>query len=124
MARERRWGHEAMTDLERGIAIGFLAAIFWFSLGIAMIPLFVKKCLRPDLMRIIFVIAFLLSIVGFLKQTSVLSSTAFYSIVLFPFLDWLDISIRIPENTTSTLLYSIIQTIVLLIISFLIDIIL
>lgn len=124
MAIERRWGHEAMTDLERGIAIGFLAAIFWFSLGVFMISMYVRKCLRPDLMRIIFVIAFLLSIIGFLRQNSILSSTAFYSILLFPFLDWLDISVRIPESTTSTLLYSMVQTIVLLIISFLINIIL
>ena len=86
MAIERRWGHDAMTDLERGIGVGGLVAIFWFSLGTVVVSMFVKRCLRPDLMRIIFVIAFLLSIIGFLKQNSILSSTAFYSIVLFPFL--------------------------------------
>ena len=117
------WGSKVLTNLE-GAEIGFFLALLWFLFGSILIPTHVMKCFRPDLMRIIFVIAFLLSIIGFLKQNHILSSTAFYSIILFPFLDWLDISIRIPKNMTSTLLYSIIQTIVLLIISLLIDIVL
>lgn len=114
------------TDLEMAFFLGSIAALSWIAVAIPLIAAsdLLKSCLRPDLMRIIFVIAFLLSIVGFLKQNTVLSNTAFFSVVLFPFLDWLDISIKIPQNTASTLLYSIAQTIVLLFINALLDLIL
>jgi hypothetical protein len=72
-------------------------------------------------MKIVFVIALICSITGIFYGNYKLVNAAFFSIYLFPFLDWLDIPIKIPQSTAGALIFSILQYLAILLINFLID---
>jgi len=120
ISRRTRFPHEALA---MGAALAFMGSIIWSTIWWIEIEgrKMIRHCLRPDLMRAVFVLAVLCSIVGIFRVNYVLVSAAFFSVFLFPFLDWLDISIKIPQNATSTLLFAILQIVVLSLISILID---
>ena len=102
----------------------FVPCFFWFMMFMVVAGSQDLHVLRPDLMRYVFVIALLCSILGIAKLNFTLVSAALLSIFLFPFLDWLDISIKIPQSSTSALFFSILQIIVLSLVSLLIELIL
>ena len=79
------------------------------------------ECMHPGLMRFTFVFAFIFSLISLSTRNVTLANMAFFSVFLYPFLEWLDISVKIPQNASSTLFFGILQFIALYIISYLID---
>lgn len=106
------------------IALVLGLSLAFFSVWLAISFEIDLHVLRSDLMRIIFVIALLCTVLGVSTLNYALVSGALLSVFLFPFLDWLDISIKIPQNPASALLFSIFQIMVLSLISLLIELLL
>lgn len=98
--------------------VGLLWGIFWFYLPIGGEH---PGVLRPDLMRIVFVVALLCIVLSLLIDSFTLASVAFLSIFLFPFLDWLKIPKKVPHHPLGALLYSVFQVIILTLVSLLIQ---
>lgn len=121
---QKAWTTEYTDSLGWGVLLGMMGGTLWliiwlsYSLGEMKTDL---HCSRPDIMRTVFVIALFCSIAGIFSMNFVLVSVGFFSVFLFPFLDWLNISVKIPQTTISGFIYSIIHTIIVSVISILVD---
>ena len=71
-----------------------------------------------------FIMLILIIIFGFVSLYShniTFSNMAFFSVLLYPFLEWLDLSVKIPQNASSTLLFGMLQCIMLYLLSYLLE---
>ncbi len=107
------FGNEEMFSLSMKVWI-----VMWIFGSISFIFLDID-CVHPGLMKFTYVFALLFSLISLYSDNNIFSNMAFFSVFLYPFLDWLDRSLDISENASSTLLFGILKFIFLFIISYL-----
>lgn len=105
-------------------AIVFVTFLFYFPCSMFAIMFAydsINECSHPRLMKLTFVFALICSLIGITTGDFTFAAAALYSILLYPFLEWLDIPVRLPKNIASTLLFSMLEIILVYFISFLIE---